>query len=423
MKDNNRKNKLIYLLIPLVVIIGVVIGIRMCSENNLKKKLEEESITEVIDSTELEQKHYKYGIPSENFEVVEDVVGKNQNLSAILQRYRVSPAKIHEAVLSCKEIFDVRKIRTGHKYTLFLANDSLKTPEFFIYEKNNLEYVVIDFKEQCNAYEGRKDVEMMELTAKIGISSSLWNAMKDAGTNPNLAITLADIYAWSIDFYGIAKNDSIRVIYDQPFVEGEPLTDFTVKGAVFRHMGKDYYAIPYLQEERIAFFDENGNSLQKAFLKAPLKYSRISSGFSNSRYHPVLKINRAHHGVDYAAPTGTPVYTIGDGTVTKKAFQKNGGGNYITIKHNSVYSTTYMHLSKFAKGINVGSRIKQGDVIGYVGSTGLSTGPHLDFRVYKNGQPINPLKMESPSKEPISAENMDEFLVLRDSLVSRLNTL
>ena len=170
----------------------------------------------------------------------------------------------------------------------------------------------------------------------------------------------------------------------------------------------------------MAYFDEEGNSLQKTFLKAPLKYSRISSGFSNNRFHPVLKRYRAHHGVDYAAPTGTEVHTIGDGVVVKKAYQANGGGNYVTIKHNSVYTTTYMHLSKFAKGIQPGKRVKQGDVIGYVGSTGLATGPHLDFRVYKNGTPINPLKMSSPPKEPISPENMPRFIQTRDSLVKIL---
>ena len=381
------------------------------------------SVEEMVDTTEAEQIHYKYGIPSEGFEIEESVVGKNQSLSLILAKYGVSPADIHAAAERCKEVFDVRKIRDGHKYTLFLTKDSLKTPEFFIYESSATEYVVIDFKESKKAYLGKKDITTQEFIAKVGISSSLWNAMKEAGVDPNMAITLADIYAWSIDFYGIAKNDSIRVIYEQSFVEEKPLNDFRVKAALFSHAGKSYYAIPYTQDSLQAFYDENGNSLQKAFLKAPLKYSRISSGFSNARFHPVLKITRPHHGVDYAAPTGTPVLTIGDGVVTKRAFQANGGGNYVTIKHNSVYSTTYMHLSKFAQGIQVGTRVKQGDVIGYVGSTGLATGPHLDFRVYKNGTPINPLRMESPSREPISPENMEGYVQLRDSLVDRLSSI
>lgn len=404
-------------------VIGLVLGIIIFWPSNKGNKeaiLEASAVEEVVDTTEQQQIHYKYGIPNENFIIEEGTVGKNENLSLILSKYKVSPAKIHEISQRCKDIFDVRSIRRGQNYTLFLAQDSLRSPEFFIYEKNALEYVVIDFKETANVYVGKKDITTKEKMANIIINSNLWNAMVDAQADPMLAVTLSDIYAWSIDFYGIAKGDSVRVLYEQSYVEDKPLQDFNVKAAIFTNSGKDFYAIPFEQNEKLAYFDEEGNSLQKTFLKAPLKYSRISSGFSNNRFHPVLKRYRAHHGVDYAAPTGTEVHTIGDGVVVKKAFQANGGGNYVTIKHNSVYTTTYMHLSKFAKGIQPGKRVKQGDVIGYVGSTGLATGPHLDFRVYKNGTPINPLKMSSPPKEPISAENMPRFIQMRDSLVKIL---
>ena len=403
--------------------IGLVLGIIIFWPSNRGNKeaiLEASAVEEVIDTTEQQQIHYKYGIPDENFIIEEGTVGKNENLSLILSKYKVSPAKIHEISQRCKDIFDVRSIRRGQNYTLFLAQDSLHTPEFFIYEKNALEYVVIDFKETADIYVGKKDITTKEKMANIIINSNLWNAMVDAQTDPMLAVTLSDIYAWSIDFYGIAKGDSVRVLYEQSYVEDKPLQDFNVKAAIFTNSGKDFYAIPFEQNEKLAYFDEDGNSLQKTFLKAPLKYSRISSGFSNNRFHPVLKRYRAHHGVDYAAPTGTEVHTIGDGVVVKKAYQANGGGNYVTIKHNSVYTTTYMHLSKFAKGIQPGKRVKQGDVIGYVGSTGLATGPHLDFRLYKNGTPINPLKMSSPPKEPISPENMPRFIQMRDSLVKLL---
>ena len=181
--------------------------------------------------------------------------------------------------------------------------------------------------------------------------------------------------------------------------------------------------IPFVQEGEELYYNEKGNSLEGAFLKAPLDYYRISSRFSNARFHPVLKRYRAHHGVDYAAPAGTPVYAVGNGRVIAKAYQANGGGNYIKIKHNGVYTTTYMHLSRFAKGIKVGSEVKQKDVIGYVGSTGLSTGPHLDFRVYENGKPINPLLIKSQPKKPISEANRAAFNVVRDSLVQCLRAL
>jgi murein DD-endopeptidase MepM/ murein hydrolase activator NlpD len=176
-----------------------------------------------------------------------------------------------------------------------------------------------------------------------------------------------------------------------------------------KHSGKDFFAIPFEQDSSLSFFDEEGNSLRKTFLKAPLKFSRISSRFSNSRLHPVLKIRRPHHGVDYAAPTGTPVYSVGDGKIIAKAWDKKGGGNYIKIKHNGTYTTGYLHLNGFAKGIKVGDFVKQGDLIGYVGKTGLATGPHLDFRFYRNGKPVDPLKVDAPPVEPISEENKTIF--------------
>ena len=388
-----------------------------------KAELEAESTTEIVDTTEAEQVHYKYGIPPENFDIEEGIVGRGQNLSVILAKYGVSPRKIHEISQRSKDVFDLRSIRSGQKYTLFLAKDSLKTPEFFIYESNKVEYVVVDFKDTTSVYLGEKEVVKRDSAVKVGISSSLWNAFVDAGVNPGLAITLSEIYAWTIDFYGIVPGDSVRVLYEQSYVEDRPLHDYTVKAAIFRNAGEEFYAIPFEENDKFAYFDQDGNSLQKTFLKAPLRYSRISSGFSNNRFHPVLKRYRAHHGVDYAAPTGTPVHTVGDGVVVKQAYQKNGGGNYVTIKHNSVYTTTYMHLSKFAKGIKVGTRVKQGETIGYVGATGLATGPHLDYRVYKNGTPINPLKMVSPPKEPVSAASMPRFTHVRDSLVQLLRQL
>ena len=187
--------------------------------------------------------------------------------------------------------------------------------------------------------------------------------------------------------------------------------------------GQDFYAIYFEQEDGQSYFDDKGQSLRKSFLKSPLKFSaRISSRFSNSRMHPVLRIRRPHHGVDYAAPTGTPVYSIGDGVITTKAYQAGGGGNYLKIRHNSVYTTSYMHLSKFASGISSGTRVKQGQLIGYVGSTGLSSGPHLDFRVFMNGIPIDPLKMKSPPAEPVSSANFERFNKIREQLLKELQS-
>lgn len=230
---------------------------------------------------------------------------------------------------------------------------------------------------------------------------------------------LSNIFGWTIDFFGLQKQDEFRVIYEQEHVDGKSLLNFNILAASFRHGDSTYYAIPFEQDGEVLYYNDKGNSLEGAFLKAPLDFFRISSRFSNSRFHPVLKRYRAHHGVDYAAPSGTPVYAIGSGRVIARGYQAKGGGNYVKIKHNSVYTTTYMHLSRFAKGLKVGNTVAQKEVIGYVGSTGLSTG--LDFRVYENGKPINPLTIKSQPKKPVSAANMPRFTVVRDSLVQMLD--
>ena len=247
--------------------------------------------------------------------------------------------------------------------------------------------------------------------------------MVDNGASPQLAVMLSHIFGWTVDFFGVQRGDAFRLIYEQEFVEEKPLQNFRVRAASFCASDSLFYAIPFVQDDEELYYNANGNSLEGAFLKAPLDYYRISSRFTNSRYHPVLRRYRAHHGVDYAAPTGTPVYAIGSGKVIAKGFQANGGGNYVKIRHNSTYTTTYMHLSRFAKGLQVGDMVAQKEVIGYVGSTGLSTGPHLDFRVYENGKPINPLTIKSQPKKPISEENRMAFNILRDSLVNRLSLI
>ena len=255
------------------------------------------------------------------------------------------------------------------------------------------------------------------------VEGSLWVAMQKRQTSPLLAVELSHIFGWTIDFFGLQKHDEFRVLYEQEYVDDTPLANFHVLAASFVHDDSTYYAIPFVQDGEELYYGLTGNSLEGAFLKAPLDFYRISSRFSNSRYHPLLKRYRAHHGVDYAAPAGTPVYAIGDGKVIAKGYQAKGGGNYLKIRHNSVYVTVYMHLSRFAKGMKVGKAVKQKETIGYVGSTGLSTGPHLDFRVFENGKPINPLRIKSQPKKPISPALMDSFVVVRDSLVRRLSTI
>lgn len=366
----------------------------------------------------------QYGIIIDSLDVVQKKVQRNEFLGTILDREGVSSQQVYNLSMNYKEVFDVRKIRVGGKYELFHTRDSVPKLAYFAYEKSIAELVIYDFTgPDVVATTWQKEIKVRQREASGVITSSLWQAIVDQGNSPTLSSELSEIYAWSVDFFGIAKGDCFKVVYDEQFVDSTSLGIKEVKCALFQHKGETYYAIPFEQNDFLGYFNQDGESLKRAFLKAPLRYSRISSGYSNSRYHPVLKRYRSHHGIDYAAPSGTPVHTIGDGTIIKRGYQKNGGGNYIKIKHNSVYTTTYMHLKGFAKGMNVGTRVTQGQTIAYVGSTGLSTGPHLDFRVFRNGSPMNPLKVKSPPVNPILEENKDAFALKCDSAMQHLERI
>lgn len=378
----------------------------------------------VTDSAEVQEMVYEYGIPADRYRVQYGIVQPRQNLGSILGEHGVSTGTVHHLGEKARGVFDVRRIRSGQAYALFFSkHDSLAPPRFFVYEEDPKSYIVFDLRGDLAVSRGQNPAEWRTQTVKGQVESSLWVAMQRCEASPQLAIVLSHIFGWTIDFFGLQKQDEFRVIYEQEFVDGKALDNFHILAASFRASDSTYYAIPFVQDGEELYYNECGNSLEGAFLKAPLDFYRISSRFTNSRYHPVLKRYRAHHGVDYAAPAGTPVYAIGSGKVIAKAYQANGGGNYVKIKHNGTYTTTYMHLSRFAKGLKVGSTVKQKEIIGYVGSTGLSTGPHLDFRVYENGRPINPLTIKSQPKKPISEANRAAFSQVCDSLVLKLKGL
>lgn len=378
----------------------------------------------VTDSADVQEMVYEYGIPADRYRVQYGIVQPSQSLGSILGEHGVSTGTVHRLGEKARGVFDVRRIRSGQAYALFFSKrDSLAPPRFFVYEEDPKSYVVFDLRGDLAVSRGENPAEWRTQTVCGRVESSLWVAMQSCNTSPLLAVTLSHIFGWTIDFFGLQKEDEFRVIYEQEYVDGKALDNFHVLAASFRASDSTYYAIPFVQDGEELYYNERGNSLEGAFLKAPLDFYRISSRFTGSRYHPVLKRYRAHHGVDYAAPTGTPVYAIGSGKVIAKAYQAGGGGNYVKIRHNSTYTTTYMHLSRFAKGLKVGDAVKQKQVIGYVGSTGLSTGPHLDFRVYENGRPVNPLTIKSQPKKPIAPAHREAFGQLCDSLVKRLATL
>ncbi len=405
-------------LIEAAVLIGVAVILTFTVDyymSALRKAPEPENVYEP-------EPRIEYGMVIDSFYVVKDVVKQGENLSTILYRYNVGAQAVEQLVTKAAGVFDVRKIRAGNKYTVLCSNDSLKKAGYFIYEHSPTRYVVFETGDSLHIHTGEKEVEVRIRSASGTISSSLWNAMAEANASPNVTVALSEIYAWSIDFYAVQPGDGFTVVYEELVVDGEQIGLGNILTARFKHGGKDNFAFRYIQDGDADYFDENGQSLRKAFLKAPLKFSRISSRFSNSRLHPVLRIRRPHHGVDYAAPKGTPVHSVGSGTVLEARYA-GGAGRMVKIRHNSTYTTAYLHLSGYGPGIKAGARVSQGQIIGYVGSSGLSTGPHLDFRFYKNGTPVDPLKVESPPALPVKTDYLDDYNRQRLMLVRKLDSI
>ncbi|MBR1872561.1 MAG: peptidoglycan DD-metalloendopeptidase family protein [Bacteroidales bacterium] len=368
---------------------------------------------------------YPLGFCTDSLYKVEGTLKNGEIFTTLLGRLGMDKASAYTLATSCDSVFDVRKMRAGNSWQAYYEGDSLsgRTLRYLVYEQSRVDRTVFGCTPPYTVRTISKPVETVREYADVTINSSLWNDMLAAGVSPLMIVELADIYAWTVDFFGLRKGDRFRVVYDRKLCEGEVIGIESVPYAKFSRDGKDLPAIMLDQGDGgNRYWNEKGESMKKAFLKAPLKFTRISSGFSYHRKHPVHGTVRAHTGVDYAAPTGTPVMAIGDGSVISKGWG-GGGGNTVKIRHNSVYTTAYLHLSKYAAGLKVGDRVRQGQVIGYVGMTGTATGPHLDFRVWKNGTPINPLTMESPSAEPIRKEFLPQLDSLNNAYSALLDSL
>lgn len=365
-----------------------------------------------------------YGICADTLDLNEYRIERGATPASIFAGLGFSPAESYRISSVAAQVLDPHRLQAGFPYYTLNARDSAATVCAVVFAKSRLDYAVIDLRgDSIAAYEFEKPVEYKRRYAENTISTSLWDAMASSGSNPVLAMDLANLYAWQIDFFDVRPGDAYRVLYREAYVDDTvALGIHEILSAVFVHQGDSFPAVPFVQDSVREFFDTEGNSLRKAFLKAPLDYYRISSRFSNARFHPILKRYRPHHGVDYAAPSGTPVKSIGDGKVIARKYDR-GGGNMVKIRHNSTYTTSYMHLSRYGKGIAVGTRVRQGQVIGYVGSTGLSTGPHLDFRVYKNGRAINPLTMEAPPSVPVKPELRAAFDSVQRVVMAELDSL
>lgn len=366
----------------------------------------------------------KYGFYDYNLSVQHDTVQAGAAFGKMLMDYGMSGSDAATLISRSKNIFDVRKFRSGSTMDAYFSTDSTGSQhlEYLVYTQNRLGSTVFHCTDSLYAWEYRKPVTHERRIADVRIKSSLWNDLIDAGASPELTTNLVDIYQWSINFFGIQSGERFQIIYSQSVCEDEVVAIDTVHFCLYTgNDGKQVGAMRYdIGPNYGKYWGKGGDGMKKMFLKAPLRYNRISSRFTYHRKHPVTGKVRPHTAVDYAAPKGTPVYALGNGRVSACGWDNSGGGNRIRIKHAQGYETCYMHLWKFAPGIRTGSIVSQGQLIGYVGSTGRSTGPHLDFRIWQNGKPLDPLKVSSPNTDPLPKKYLDDYNKKYDAYLKEL---
>jgi len=317
---------------------------------------------------------------------------------------------VGELLAACNSLPELQRLRPGELLNLFFATDSQQLTKVRYQNSKGKVLTLAHGDHGWITSRYTKPLVVTPALARGTIKDSLYQSAMDEKIDFELALELADIFAWDIDFFvDLRPGDNYTFLYEQKYKEGKLVGNGRITAAHFQNDSTRHLAYYYKVPGRAAdYYDDEGKSLRKQFLKSPLRYSRISSGYSRRRLHPILKIYRPHPGIDYAAPTGTPVVTVGDGRVILKGW-KNGYGRCITIRHNNRYTTTYGHLSRYAAKVKVGSNVKQGEVIGYVGASGLASGPHLDFRMKKNGRFVNPLKMRFPAARPVPESHMEDF--------------
>lgn len=407
----------------LAVLIGAsVLG---CMQQKESKKLVEEANIQPPDSTMIAEENINvdnYGLPIDNLEVEEYSIQRNESLYLILDKFDFSDKEIYSITQKAHQFVDLGALKPGQKYRVYASADSSGAAiSKLVWQKNPIDYVVFDWKrDSFQIYKAARPLTSKTVVASGEINSSLFEAISDADASPLLAHKMAEIFAWQIDFFGLRDGDQFNVLYQKQLIDGKVYGVGDILAAEFIHRGEEYRAYWFSKGNFEGYFNEHGESVQKVLLKTPFKFSqRISSHFSHNRFHPILKKRMPHYGIDYAAPYGTPVLAVGDGVVTEAQY-RGANGNIVKINHNSTYRTAYLHLKGFASGIHRGASVKQGEIIGYVGNTGRSTGTHLDYRIYRNDNPINPLTIDLPSSDAIPDSLMKEFEQVRNAFDRQL---
>lgn len=414
----NNKNKILgaSLLVGLIAISAFFFG----SENSTLQFTSNSAAGSSLSAFPIIKPTLKNGFLLDTFHVSKGEIKPNQFLSEILDEHHVVYEKVDELVRNVKDVFDVRTLRAGKEF-MILSKDADSPAQYFLYEPDVYSYVVYDI-ENASAKIHQREVNTEVVTASGIIESSLWQTMVDNELSYDLASRLEDVFGWSIDFHHIQNGDKFKVIYEKKSIEGQTVGAGEILGAYYKNYDNEYYGILFENDKHKGYYDLEARPMKKNFLKSPVKYSRISSRFNRNRFHPVLKRRKAHLGTDYAAPRGTPIYSVANGVVTK-ASRTRGNGKYVKIKHDATYQTQYLHMNGFAKGIKSGVHVKQGQVIGYVGSTGLATGPHVCFRFWKNGRQVNHLRLNFPPPEPMPEKDIPRFNEEKDKIIAELNNI
>jgi murein DD-endopeptidase MepM/ murein hydrolase activator NlpD len=373
-----------------------------------------------LDALPVVPPNLRWGLALDEFQIEEKTLRSGDVLGKILLEQGLSYPQVNQIVAQCKGKFDIGSMRIGNQLH-FLKQPGSGKPAFMVYEPSPYAYVLFQLQEPQRVDVVQRAVRTEVVAASGVLETSFWQALTDNGLSDELADGMIDVLASSVDFYHQKQGDRFKVVYEQHFVEGKPVGTGKIIAALYEREGKQYHAFHYERPgEKTVYFDYEGRPARKAFLKSPVKFSRISSRFNRNRLHPILGYHKAHFGTDYAAPHGTPILAVAEGTVTE-ATRRGGNGIYVRIRHDKTYETQYLHMSGFAKGIRPGTRVAQGQTIGYVGSTGLATGPHVCFRFWKNGQQVDHLRLNLPQPEPITGKAFKEFQTVRDQLLKMLD--
>lgn len=367
----------------------------------------------------------EFGFKLNDYDVVRDTIESGDTFGSILATQNLGENKEYDITQKVKDSFNLRNIRVGKAYTMLRTKDSAKVLKAFIYKADISHYYVVDLRDSTRAYKRQLPITIKRRTIATEINGSLSATLSEAGVQPSMAQNLADIYAYSVDFFKIQKGDRFAVTFNEKYINDTIYAGVeSMEASFFIHKGKKIYAFPFKQDttsRRFDYYDEEGKVLKNMFLKAPLKFGyRISSRFSKNRFHPVQKTFKAHKGTDYAASSGTPIVTTASGVVERTGYTA-GNGNYVKVKHSSTYSTQYLHMSKIL--VRRGQRVSQGETIGKVGSTGLATGPHVCYRFWKNGVQVDPLAQKLPNSEPMNAKFKPRFMKEMAPLKKELDSI